>query len=135
MKEGITMTEIENKVTEASRTAEIENYQATIDELLEQVEALSARCNFAESRLQKYDGIEETLHQLESDYKALQEIAEKLDQELTYANNRADNLSNIIDDKQKQLALANDRANAWKRVVMIESFEKHGYRYNTNIFD
>ena len=47
-------------------TTEIENYQVTIDELLEQVEGLSARCNFAESRLQKYDGIEETLHQLES---------------------------------------------------------------------
>ena len=43
-------------------TTEIENYQVTIDELLEQVEGLSARCNFAESRLQKYDGIEETLH-------------------------------------------------------------------------
>lgn len=118
------MTEIENKVTETTKTAEIENYKATINELLEQVEALSARCNFAESRLQKYDGIEETLHQLEKDYKALQEIAETLDNELTYANNRVENLGKIVDDKQKGLARANDRANAWKEVVRWELFEK-----------
>ena len=118
------MTEIENKLTETTRTAEIENYQATIDELMEQVEALSARCNFAESRLQKYDGIEETLHQVESDYKALQEIAEKLDQELTLANNRVENLGKILDDKQKGIMLATERAKAWKKVVELELFDE-----------
>lgn len=112
------MTEIEN-----TRTAEIENYQATIDELLEQVEALSARCNFAESRLQKYDGIEESLTQLESEYKALQKVAESLDKELTFANSRVENLGKIVDDKQKGIARANDRANAWKKVVKLELFE------------
>lgn len=109
------MTEIENK--------EIENYKATIDELLEQVEALSARCNFAESRLQKYDGIEETLHQSEKDFEAMQNIADKLDQELTYANNRVENLEKILNDKQKGIMLANERARAWKRVVELELFE------------
>lgn len=110
------MTEIENK--------EIENYQLTIDELLEQVEALSARCNFAESRLQKYDGIEETLNQLESDYKALRKAAENLNQELTLANKRVENLDKILDDKQKGIMLANDRANAWKKVVELELFDE-----------
>lgn len=117
------MTEIENKVTETTRTAEIENYQLAIDELLEQVEALSARCNFAESRLQKYEGIEETLNQLESEYKALQKAAENLNQELKFANDRVENLGNILDDKQKGIMLANDRANAWKKVVKLELFE------------
>lgn len=110
------MTEIENK--------EIENYQLTIDELLEQVEALSARCNFAESRLQKYDGIEETLNQLESDYKVLRKAAENLNQELTLANKRVENLDKILDDKQKGIMLANDRANAWKKVVELELFDE-----------
>ena len=113
------MTEIENKLT-----AEIENYKATIEELTEQVEALSARCNFAESRLQKYDGIEETLSQLESNYKQLQKVAETLDQELTLANNRVENLGKILDDKQKGIMLANDRAKAWKKVVELELFDE-----------
>ena len=117
------MTEIENQVTETTQTAEIENYKATIDELLEQVEALSARCNFAESRLQKYDGIEESLSQMESDYKHLQKVAENLEQALAFANNRVENLSKIVDDKQKGIAFANDRANAWKKVVKLELFE------------
>ena len=118
------MTEIENKVTEASRTAEIENYRVTVDELLEQVEALSARCNFAESRLQKYDGIEETLLQLERDYKALQKTAENLNKELAFANNRVENLDKIVDDKQKGIMLANDRAKVWKKVVELELFSE-----------
>lgn len=117
------VTEIENNLTETTRTAEIENYKATIDELLEQVEALSARCNFAESRLQKYDGIEESLLQMESDYKALEKVAENLEQALTFANNRVENLGKILDDKQKGIMLANDRAKAWKRVVELELFD------------
>ena len=117
------MTEIENKLTETALTAEIENYRVTVDELLEQVEALSARCNFAESRLQKYDGIEESLLQLEKDYKALQKDAENLNKELVFANNRIENLDKILDDKQKGIMLANDRANAWKKVVELELFE------------
>ena len=123
------MTEIENKVTEASRTAEIENYRVTVDELLEQIEALSARCNFAESRLQKYDGIEESLLQLERDYKALQKTAENLNKELVFAEKRVENLDKMVDDKQKGIMLANDRANAWKKVVKLELFE------NQNIID
>lgn len=112
------MTEIENKVR-----AEIENYRVTVDELLEQIEALSARCNFAESRLQKYDGIEESLLQLERDYKALQKDAENLNKELAFANKRIENLDKILDDKQKGITLANDRANAWKKVIELELFE------------
>lgn len=123
------MTEIENKVTEASRTAEIENYRVTVDELLEQIEALSARCNFAESRLQKYDGIEESLLQLERDYKALQKTAENLNKELASAKKRVENLDKMVDDKQKGIMLANDRANAWKKVIELELFE------NQNIID
>lgn len=118
------VTEIENKLTEINRTAEIENYQATIDELLEQVEALSARCNFAESRLQKYDGIEETLHQLESEYKALQEVNEKLEEELDNANNRADTLGKMFGNKLNEVTIANNKADAWKKVVRWELFEK-----------
>lgn len=118
------MTEIENKVTEIDRTAEIENYRVTVDELLEQIEALSARCNFAESRLQKYDGIEESLLQLERDYKALQKTAENLNKELTFAKKRVENLDKMVDDKQKGIMLANDRANAWKKVIELELFEK-----------
>lgn len=117
------MTEIENKVTEVSRTAEIENYRVTVDELLEQIEALSARCNFAESRLQKYDGIEESLLQLERDYKTLQKTAENLNKELAFAKKRVENLDKMVDDKQKGIMLANDRANAWKKVVKLELFE------------
>lgn len=107
-----------------NKPTEIENYKATIDELLEQVEALSARCNFAESRLQKYDGIEEMLHKLENDYKALQKDAKNLEQELSFANNRVEYLGEIVDDRQKEIMLANDRANAWKNVVRLELFEK-----------
>ena len=118
------MTEIENKVTETTKTAEIENYKLTIDELLEQVEALSARCNFAESRLQKYDGIEETLHQLEKDYKALQEVNKKLEGELGDANNRADSLSKMFSNKLNEVTIANNKADAWKKVVELELFEK-----------
>lgn len=117
------MTEKE-KVTEINRTTEIENYQVTIDELLEQVEALSARCNFAESRLQKYDGIEETLHQLESDYKALQEVNKKLEEELDNANNRADTLGKMFGNKLNEVTIANNKADAWKKVVRWELFEK-----------
>lgn len=124
MKEGITMTEIENKEIETTRTAEIENYKLTIDELLEQVEALSARCNFAESRLQKYEGIEETLNQLESDYKALRKAAENLNKELALANSRVENLDKIVDDKQKGIMLATERAKAWKKVVELELFDE-----------
>ena len=118
------MTEIENKITEANRTAEIENYQVTIDELLEQVEALSARCNFAESRLQKYDGIEESLLQLEKDYKALQEDNKKLEEELNNANNRADTLGKMFSNKLNEVTIANNKADAWKKVVRWELFEK-----------
>ena len=118
------MTKIENQVTETTRTAEIENYKLTIDELLEQVEALSARCNFAESKLQKYDGIEERLNQLESEYKALQKDAENLNKELALANSRVENLDKILDDKQKGIKLANNRANAWKKVVELELFDE-----------
>lgn len=107
-----------------NRATEIENYRATIDELLEQVEALSARCNFAESRLQKYDGIEETLHQLESDYKALQEVNKKLEEELGNANNRADNLGKMFSNKLNEVTIANDKVDAWKKVVELEVFEK-----------
>lgn len=107
-----------------NRVTEIENYRATIDELLEQVEALSARCNFAESRLQKYDGIEETLHQLESDYKALQEVNKKLEEELGNANNRADNLGKMFSNKLNEVTIANDKVDAWKKVVELEVFEK-----------
>lgn len=123
MKEGITMTEIEKQVTEIENK-EIENYKLTIDELLEQVEALSARCNFAESRLQKYEGIEETLNQLESDYKALRKAAENLNKELTLANSRVENLDKILDDKQKGIMLATERAKAWKKVVELELFDE-----------
>lgn len=112
------------KVTETTRTTEIENYQTTIDELLEQVEALSARCNFAESRLQKYDGIEETLHQLEKDYKSLEEVNKKLEQELTNANSRTNNLSKMFSDKLSEATIAKDKADAWKNVVRLELFEK-----------
>lgn len=119
------MTEKEKeKVTEINITTEIENYQATIDELMEQVEALSARCNFAESRLQKYDGIEETLHQLENDYKALQEVNKKLEEELDNANNRADNLGKMFSNELNEAMIANNKANAWKNVVRWELFEK-----------
>lgn len=117
------VTEIETNLTETTRTAEIENYQATVDELLEQVEALSARCNFAESRLQKYDGIEESLLQLESENKHLQKVAENLDKALSFANNRVENLGKIVDVKQKGIARANERAKAWKKVVKLELFE------------
>ena len=105
-------------------TTEIENYQVTIDELLEQVEGLSARCDFAESRLQKYDGIEETLHQLESDYKALQEVNKKLEEELDDANNRADALGKMFGNKLNEVTIANNKADAWKKVVRWELFEK-----------
>lgn len=107
-----------------NRTTEIENYRATIDELLEQVEALSARCNFAESRLQKYDGIEESLSQLESNYKALQEVNRKLGEELDNANNRADNISKMFANKLNEVTIANNKADAWKKVVRWELFEK-----------
>lgn len=117
------MTEIEKQVTEIENK-EIENYKLTIDELLEQVEALSARCNFAESRLQKYEGIEETLNQLESDYKALRKAAENLNKELTLANSRVENLDKILDDKQKGIMLATERAKAWKKVVELELFDE-----------
>ena len=113
------MTEIENKVR-----AEIENYRVTVDELLEQIEALSARCNFAESRLQKYDGIEETLCQLEKDYKALQEVNKKLEEELDDANNRVDTLSKMFSNKLNEVTIANNKADAWKKVVRWELFEK-----------
>lgn len=107
-----------------NQTTEIENYRATVDELLEQVEALSARCNFAESRLQKYDGIEETLHKLESDYKALLEVNKKLEEELDNANNRADNISKMFANKLNEVSIANNKADAWKKVVRWELFEK-----------
>lgn len=118
------MTKIENKVTETTKTAEIENYKATIDELLEQVEALSARCNFAESRLQKYDAIEETLYQLEKDYKDLQEVNKKLEEELSDAKNRVDSLGKMFGNKSNELTIANNKADAWKKVVRWELFEK-----------
>lgn len=126
------MTEIEKVTKTESRTTEInkpteteiENYQVTIDELLEQVEALSARCNFAESRLQKYDGIEEMLHKLENDYESLKEVNKKLEQELTDANNRADTLGKMFGNKLNEVTIANNKADAWKKVVRLELFEK-----------
>lgn len=117
------VTKTESRPTEINRTTEIENYRVTIDELLEQVEALSARCNFAESRLQKYDGIEETLLQLEKDYKTLQDMADKLNQELTCANNRLDNLGEMFSDKLNEVTIANNKVDAWKQVVKLELFK------------
>lgn len=118
------VTKTESRPTEINRTTEIENYRVTIDELLEQVEALSARCNFAESRLQKYDGIEETLLQLEKDYKTLQEVNKKLEEELDSANNRADTLGKMFGNKLNEVTIANNKADAWKKVVRLELFEK-----------
>lgn len=118
------VTKTESRPNEINKPTEIENYQVTIDELLEQVEALSARCNFAESRLQKYDGIEETLLQLESDYKALQEVNKRLEEELDNANNRADSLGKMFSNKLNEVTIANNKADAWKKVVRLELFEK-----------